>query len=133
METRESRRILIVAHKSIAAPALLEAIRQRIEEGPCTFSLLIPDGTDRAAAEWTLRYARRMLSRSVGAPIDGIVAEGDDAFAGITQAVRAGEYDEIMISLLPDPDSRWVLEDLPGRAESLGVPITVVQPQTAHA
>ena len=50
MESHKSRRILIVAHKSIAAPALLEAIRQRTEEGPCTFSLLIPDGTDRVAA-----------------------------------------------------------------------------------
>ena len=133
METRESRRILIVAHKTIAAPALLETIRQRTEQGPCTLTLLIPDGRDRAETAWTLRYARRMLSKAVHAPIDGIVAEGDDAFAGIMQAVRVGEYDEIMISLLPDPDSRWVLEDLTGRAESLGVPITVVQPEGAHA
>ena len=133
METLESRRILIVAHKTVATPGLVETIRQRTEEGPCTFTLLIPDSCDSVVSAWTLRYARRMLSRSVGAPIGGIVAEGDDAFAGIMQAVREGEYDEIMISLLPDPDSRWVLEDLPGRAESLGVPVTVVQPQTAHA
>ena len=130
MESHDSRRILIVAHKSIAAPALLEAIQERIEEGPCTFSLLIPDGTDRVAAAWTLRYARRMLSKTVGAPIDGVVAESDDAFVGVVDTVREGEYDEIMISLLPDPDSRWMLEDLPGRAESLGIPITIVRPDT---
>jgi hypothetical protein len=124
------QRILIVAHKSIAAPALLEAIRQRTAAGPCTFSLLIPDGTDSVAAAWTLRYARRMLSKTIGSPIDGVVAEGDDAFAGVVDAVRAGESDEIMISLLPDPDSRWMLDDLPGRAESLGIPITVVRPDT---
>jgi hypothetical protein len=69
----------------------------------------------------------------VRAPIEGIVSEGDDAFAGVMHAVREGDYDEIMISLLPDPDTRWVLDDLPGRAESLGVPITVVQPETEHA
>ena len=74
-----------------------------------------------------------MLSKTVDAPIDGIVAEGDDAFAGLMHAVREGEYDEILISLLPDPDSRWVLEDLPGRAASLGVPITIVHSETAHA
>jgi len=133
VDTRESRRILVVAHKSVATPALVETIRQRTEEGRCTFTLLIPDCRDRVVTAWTLRYARRMLSKTVGAPIDGIVAEGDDAFAGVMQAVRAGEYDEIIISLLPDPDSRWVLEDLPGRAESLGVPITIVQPETARA
>jgi hypothetical protein len=132
VETRESRRILIVAHKSIATPALVEAVRQRTEEGPCTLALLIPDACDRVETAWTLRYARRMLSKAVHAPVEGIVAEGDDAFAGVAQVVRDGEYDEIIISLLPDPDSRWVLEDVHGRAESLGVPITIVQPEPAH-
>jgi hypothetical protein len=130
VEPHESRRILIVAHKSIAAPALLEAIRQRTEEGPCTFSLLIPDGTDQVAAAWTLRYARRMLSKAIGAPIDGVVADGDDAFLGVVDRVQQGEYDEIMISLLAESASRWMAEDLPGRAESLGVPITIVRPDT---
>jgi hypothetical protein len=128
VEAHNRRRILIVAHKSIAAPALLEAVRQRTEQGPCTFALLIPDGTDRAAADWTLRYARRMLSDAVGAPIDGVVAEADDAFVGVVDTVRKGDYDEIMLSLLADPDSRWMADDLPGRTESLGIPITVIQP-----
>jgi ABC-type sugar transport system substrate-binding protein len=127
METHESRRILIVAHKSVAAPALLEAIRRRTEEGPCRFSLLIPDGIDRVEAAWTLRFARKMLSRTAGVPIDAVVAESDDAFMGVVDTVRAGRYDEIMISLLSDSDSRWALEDLPGRAEALGIPVTVVR------
>jgi hypothetical protein len=133
VETRESRRILIVAHKTIAAPALVEAVRQRAEEGPCTFALLIPDSCDRVETAWTLRYARRMLSKSVGAQIDGIVAEGDDAFAGVEHVVREGDYDEIIISLLPDAISRWVDEDVRGRAQALGVPITVVQTEATHA
>jgi hypothetical protein len=128
VEAHQSRRILIVAHKSIAAPALLEAVRQRTEQGPCRFSLLIPDGTDRATADWTLRYARRMLSDAVGAPIDGVVAEADDAFVGVVDTVRKGDYDEIMLSLLAGADSRWMVDDLPGRTESLGIPITVIQP-----
>lgn len=127
MEAQPSRRILIVAHKSIAAPALLEAIRQRTEQGPCTFSLLIPDGVDRATADWTLRYARKMLSQAVGAPIDGVVTEGEDPFVGVVDTVRKGEFDEIMLSMLADPDSRWLADDLPGRTESLGIPITVIR------
>jgi hypothetical protein len=128
VEAHKSRRILIVAHKSIAAPALLEAIRQRTAQGPCTFSLLIPDSTDRATADWTLRYARRMLSDTVGAPIDGLVADADDAFVGVVDTVNKGDYDEIMLSLLADGDSSWMADDLPGRTESLGIPITVIQP-----
>jgi hypothetical protein len=129
VESHPSRRILIVAHKSIATPALVQAVRRRAEVGPCTFSLLIPDGTDRDSAAWTLRYARKMLSEVVGARVDGVVAERDDAFVGVVDTVRKGEYDEIMISLLDDQNSRWMLEDLPGRAESLGIPITVVRPE----
>jgi hypothetical protein len=131
VESQPNRRILIVAHKSIASPALLEAIRQRTAEGPCSFSLLIPDGTDHVAAAWTLRYAKRMLSREVGAPIAGVVADRDDAFVGVVDTVHNGEYDEIMISLLPDPSSRWMVEDLPRRAESLGIPVTIVRPDVA--
>ena len=72
------------------------------------------------------------VSKTVGAPIDGVITENDDAFVGVVNAVRKGEYDEIMISLLADPDSRWMLEDLPGRAESLGIPITIVRPSLVH-
>jgi hypothetical protein len=68
-----------------------------------------------------------MLSQTAGAPIEAVVIEGDDAFAGVVDAVRSGAYDEIMISLLSDSDSRWALEDLPGRAEALGIPVTVVR------
>ncbi|HEX6049842.1 MAG TPA: hypothetical protein VFZ21_11265 [Gemmatimonadaceae bacterium] len=132
MEVRDSRRILIVAHKSIGTPDLLDAIRRRTDEGPCTLTLLIPDSSDCVATNWTLRYARRMLSRSVGTPIEAISADGDDAFTGIMDAVRDGDYDEILISLLPDGRSQWLREDLPRRAEALGVPVTVVQPERAH-
>ena len=126
MEARDSRRILIVAHKSVATPALVETVRQRTEAGPCTFSLLIPDATNPVAAAWTLRRARRMLSKMIGTPVDGIVAEGEDAYAGIVAALRGAAYDEIMLSILSGPGSRWLHEGLPERVEALGIPLTVI-------
>ena len=68
-----------------------------------------------------------MLSQAVGAPIDGVVTESEDAFVGVVDTVRKGEFDEIMLSMLADPDSRWMADDLPGRTESLGIPITVIR------
>jgi hypothetical protein len=120
------RRILIVAHKSVATPALVDAVRRRAEAGPCSLALLIPDASNPAVAAWTLRRARRMLTKAVGTPVGGIVAEGDDAYAGIAAALRAGEYDEIILSTLSGPSSRWLREDLPARVEALGLPLTVV-------
>jgi hypothetical protein len=122
----ESTRILIVAHKSVATPALVATVRQRTEAGPCTFALLIPDANNSAIAAWTLRRARRMLAKTVGAAVDGIVADGADPYTGIAAALRVAEYDEILLSTLPESGSSWLREDLPARVEALGTPVTVV-------
>ena len=122
----ESKRVLVVAHRSVATPSLIEELQRRAEAGPVELALLIPDANDPAIAAWTLRRARRMLTRAVGVDVDGIVAEGDDPYAGIAAALRHSSYDEIVMSTLPEPGSRWLAEDLPARVEALGVPVTVV-------
>jgi hypothetical protein len=117
---------LIVAHKSVATPSLVHEVRRRTDTGPCRLALLIPDASDPAAAAWTLRRARRMLSEAVSTPVDGIVSEGDDPDAGIAAALRDDEYDEILISTLPEGGSRWLQDDLPMRVKQLGVKVAVV-------
>jgi hypothetical protein len=122
----ESKRVLVVAHRSVATPSLIEELKRRAEAGPVELALLIPDASDPAVAAWTLRRARRMLSKAVGVPVGGIVAEGEDPYAGVAAALRTGSYDEIVMSTLPPPGSRWLAEELPARVEALGVPVTVV-------
>ena len=120
------RNVLIVAHKSVATPSLVDEVRSRTDAGPCRLALLIPDADDPAIAAWTLRRARRMLSKAVGVPVDGIVAQGEDPYAGIAAALREGDYDEILLSTLPEGGSRWLRDDLPARVRELGVNVTVV-------
>ena len=126
MDTPSARRILIVAHKSVATPSLVHEVRRRTDAGPCRLALLIPDASDPAVAAWTLRRARRMLSEAVGTPVDGIVSEGDDPYLGIAAALRDDEYDEILLSTLPEGGSRWLHDDLPARVKQLGVQVAVV-------
>jgi hypothetical protein len=127
---RAERRILIVAHKSVAAPSLVHEVRARAAAGPCRVALLIPDASaeasDPAVSQWTLRRARKVLSQATGTPVEGIVAEVEDPFAGVAAALREGEYDEVLLSTLPEPGSRWLADDLPARVRGLGVPVTVI-------
>ncbi|HKG63363.1 MAG TPA: hypothetical protein VKB28_04790 [Solirubrobacteraceae bacterium] len=126
MDTPAGRRVLIVAHKSVATPSLVDEVRARVAAGPCRLALLIPDASDPEVAAWTLRRARRMISKAVGVPVDGIVSEGEDPYSGIAAALREDDYDEVLISTLPEAGSQWLRDDLPARVRDLGVQVGVV-------
>ena len=128
MEAQAKTRVLVVANRTAATPRLLEEVQRRAKSGPCEFALLIPDVTDRNKADWTLENAVPMLRRAAGGPVEGIVGSADP-FTSVQNAVRDGNFDEIIISTLSKKTSKWLRKDLVRKVEGLGLPVTTVQPR----
>jgi hypothetical protein len=135
-----STSVLVVANRTAATPALLDAVRERAARGPCTFTLLVPNpvrGIDRATdpedhdrseGAAVLELALPLLSEAAGTPVEGRVGDSE-ALAAIQDAVNLGDFDEIIISTLPTRVSRWLHLDLPRKAAGLGLPVTTVTAQ----
>jgi hypothetical protein len=126
-----SRRILVVANRTASTPLLLEAVRRRAGEGPCTFALLIPNEPRKGGADWTLATAKPLLEREAGGPVDGIFGEADP-FESVKSALQDPGFDEVIISTLPKRVSEWLRRDLPHRVEKLGVPVTTITQAEQH-
>jgi len=123
--------VLVVANRTAATPRLLEAVRERAAEGECAFTLLVPreywdPDTERAAA--IVELAVPVLEEASGGHVKAVIGD-TDPFVAVQQTLAAGEYDEIIVSTLPERVSHWLHRDLPSRVEKLGLPVTVI---TAH-
>ena len=92
MESQRKTRVLIVANRTASTPRLIEGVRRRAEASPCEFALLIPDVTDRKAADWTLETAQRLLRPAARGRVEGLVG-GPDPFESVRGAVRDGNFD----------------------------------------
>jgi len=136
MESSETR-VLVVANRTAATPALVEAVRARAAKSPARFTLLVPnpakglhrvvDPEDQSQdeAEQTLELAIPLLEQAAGGPVEGMVGDAEP-LAAIQDAINIHGFDELIISTLPQRVSKWLKLDLPSKAAGLGLPVTTV-------
>jgi hypothetical protein len=136
-EAATPARILIVAHHTANSPELRAAIAKRAAEGPCSFTLLVPasshglhrvvDPEDHGAEEARRRLdaALPSLSAAAGAAVVGVVGSYDP-LAAVQDALHLLGFDEVIVSMLPAPISRWLRLDLPHKIRGLGLPVAEV-------
>jgi hypothetical protein len=130
-------RVLIVANRTAATPALMEAVRQRAAQGNATFTLLVPspahglhtlvdpEDQGRSEAEDTIELALPLLEEAAGAPVEPMIGV-HEPLAAIQDAVNLHGFDELILSTLPKRVSKWLRLDLPHKAAGLGLPVTTV-------
>jgi hypothetical protein len=133
MESSVSRRILIVANRTAATPALIDEVRRRASEATCRFALLVPRAfwdADTEESAITLELAIPLLDEAAGSDVEGLIGD-TDPFVAVSAALAGGEYDEVIISTLPTRISHWLHLDLPARVQRLGLPVTVITARKA--
>jgi hypothetical protein len=136
MSESSSARILIVANRTAATPALIEAVRDRARRGLCSFALLVPQlpselpfGDEEARK--TLELAIPLLEEAAGGMVTGMLGPAD-ALLAVERTLIHEHFDEVIISTLPARVSHWLKRDLPTQVERLQVPVTVVRAKEAR-
>jgi hypothetical protein len=137
MESSTPTRVLVVAHRTAATPALLQAVRERAARGPCAFTLLVPnvahglhrivdaEDQDEDAAQSVLALALPLLEEAAGGRVEGMIGDPEPLNA-VQDAVNLNGFDEIIVSTLPVRVSRWLRLDLPSKIGGLGLPVTTI-------
>src|SRR5919108_1834250 len=100
MESSSPTRVLVVANKTAATPALMQAVRERAARRPTSFTLLVPntahglhkvmdpeDHLDQSEAEYVIELAQPLLEEAAGGPVDAIIGD-PEPLAAIQDAVN---------------------------------------------
>lgn len=137
-------RYLVVANQTLGGQHLEHEIGKRLAAGRCSFHVVVPATPSSEHATWVEGEAKLMARerldaalarfRALGAEADGEVGDGRPLLA-IGDALRHGNYDEIILSTLPAGASRWLKLDLLHRVErQFDVPVThvVAAPEEAR-
>jgi GABA permease len=134
----------VVANLTVCGDQLAAAVKERLRDGPCSFTVIVPASADPHTMTWTesdvLWAARDRLDRALrvfralGADATGDVGDWTPLLA-VEDALRAGRFDEIIVSTLAPGLSHWIRLDLPHRvARRFGLPMShVVSPPDAAA
>ena len=134
------RRYLVVANRTLGGPHLLDAVRQRMQEGECTFHVVVPashpssawsEGQVKAMAKERLDDALARFAE-IGATATGEVGDASPVRA-IGDVLLREPIDEVILSTLPPGPSRWLRQDVVHRVQrNYEIPVVHIVAQPEH-
>lgn len=110
--------LLVVANQTVDSPELLAALRRRASEGPIHVTFLSPCAY--AQREAVRERVDAAITALTGSGVEATSLVGDaDPIVAVHEVWNPGRYDEIVVSTLSAPVSRWMQIDLPHRVARL--------------
>jgi hypothetical protein len=106
--------VLVLANRTAMSIGLEAVLRARVENGPASFTLLVPLGLTPDAEQIAGRLAAHL--REAGLDVEGR-AGASDPLTAVLEVWSPARYDEIIVSTLPASASRWMQTGLPRRVE----------------
>jgi hypothetical protein len=128
---------LVVANQTVASPELQDHLRKLAEDGPHRFIVVVPLDSKGGNATSAARSRLEQLVASLDEA--GIVAAGmigdPDPYTATMNAVQYFQISDVVISTLPEDESKWVAEKLVDRVRgAANVPVEHIQSHaTANA
>ena len=132
-----TRRYLVIANQTLAEAELTEAIRQRAGAGGSSGRRrpgppIAPAAGDATVDALATEHAQHRLGqllddlRGMGVDVDGDLGD-EDPIKAVDQLRERRQFDEIILSTLPQPISKWLGMDLPHRLHRhTGLPVTTI-------
>jgi hypothetical protein len=129
---------LVVANQTVAGQDLVDRLKAKAEEAPRRFIVIVPQDSGDGSACQSARQRLALLLSSLEE--SGVIAAGTiadpDPYTAIMNALQVFYISEIVISTLPENQSRWLAKGLIDRVrrasgrpvehvESTGEPVTV--------
>lgn len=136
------RRYLVIANQTLATHQLRQELLLRAEAEESLFHFIVPNTAERDySSDWAgygeaveagtdgarerLKFALATV-RAAGACALGALGDPDPLQA-VELQVQCSNYDEIIVSMLPEKSSRWFEADIPSRvAEAVQVHVTAI-------
>jgi len=110
---------LVVATKTVAAPDLVNRLKERVGDRPHRYTIICPRADDVGEAE-IVRDLASTLAELYRAEIDATGQPmSPDPFQAVKNAIEHYRIDEVLISTFAGEKSRWLEDDLIGRVREI--------------
>jgi hypothetical protein len=115
----EKSHTLVVATKTVAAPDLVNRLKERAAGHPHRYTIICPRSEDVSEAQ-IVRDLASTLAELYRADVDATGQPmSPDPFHAVQNAIKHYRIDEVLISTFAGETSRWLEEDLIGRVREI--------------